>query len=891
MDYSLDSIYFSDLDESEKQNLWQKIGAMKENFLPALADTTLDKRQRGDMIYLLSVMLPADLAHVDGRWLRQHVLTSRQIMAMVPWGAGLNEDIYRNFILPFRVNNEEIDCERSALFARIWPRVAGLTAEEAVLQVNLYCYERVRYTATDIRTLGPASLLRRACGRCGEQSTLLTALLRSVGIPARQCYVPRWSHTESNHAWVEVYIGDRWRFLGACEPEPELDRGWFVESLQRAIAIQTRSSDAHYQLEAVFARGRNCSIINVTPRYIPCINFQIQSICNGRPVTGAQAQISVFNSGEFFVVHRFVTLADGFSAVFSLGRGDVLLEVQWRDPASGKVHAYWQIVALGGGINAHGLQLLPCHLQEHAIPRQLAFSYKPQSPAPPSAQGDLERTDGGKRPHFQAQIAAGDLAYQARLRGFQTEVYAGKILATFPSLQAIEVELREYLRSAGRGARELHRAFEQLFPRYGLDLWYLLATIPCKDRAFVRCFDLEDFLNSALRYKSIYVEQNRPHIWREYILAPKVDFEILQAHRRNIYTQITRATAKSQMSPDEIFSWLQHNIVREPDHGFFHYRGVQPPLRSFATRRADELSRKVLAVALLRIFGHPARLNQALLAVEWVEWFKAGVWRREVTAAAGREDDAGLRLGNLDALPAATQISLGWRRENELEFKTLYAGGINAASSIHGEGPDLATILSGFLPRGFYRLCYGLRAADGNVAAQIHHFSLGDGEQKTLELAEINNWAEEPALLVQLDTQKLHSFKKSTCRFSVYIATEKTDEPFYHVLHDLEQLPFGCEHLQLFFSAELQASLPVYLQQFPGLKNFAFLPPDELRYVEAQLAEYTNWGTASFPKFFLARHKGKSQEEFEGCEIVFCSCGYSRSAVTQLKRVLSDGPR
>lgn len=68
--------------------------------------------------------------------------------------------------------------------------------------------------------------VKTAYGRCGEESTFTVAALRSVGIPARQVYTPRWAHTDDNHAWVERADGE-WYFFGACEPEPVLNLGWF----------------------------------------------------------------------------------------------------------------------------------------------------------------------------------------------------------------------------------------------------------------------------------------------------------------------------------------------------------------------------------------------------------------------------------------------------------------------------------------------------------------------------------------------------------------------------------------------------------------------------------------------------------------------------------------
>ncbi len=84
---------------------------------------------------------------------------------------------------------------------------------QAILEVNHWCHEKATYTATDPRTASPLTVVRSARGRCGEESALLVAALRSLCLPARRVYTPRWSHTDSNHAWVEAWAGGRWHFF------------------------------------------------------------------------------------------------------------------------------------------------------------------------------------------------------------------------------------------------------------------------------------------------------------------------------------------------------------------------------------------------------------------------------------------------------------------------------------------------------------------------------------------------------------------------------------------------------------------------------------------------------------------------------------------------------
>ena len=40
---------------------------------------------------------------------------------------------------------------------------------------------------------------------------------------------------------MEVYVDGKWHFLGACEPEEILDKGWFSSASSRALRVHSRS--------------------------------------------------------------------------------------------------------------------------------------------------------------------------------------------------------------------------------------------------------------------------------------------------------------------------------------------------------------------------------------------------------------------------------------------------------------------------------------------------------------------------------------------------------------------------------------------------------------------------------------------------------------------------
>ena len=177
------------------------------------------------------------------------------------------QDLFFSYVLSHRVNSEWLDGSRSVLLGELLPHVQGKTMEQAALAVNYWCYSQATYTSADDRTLGPLAIMRRTLGRCGEESVLAVAALRSVGIPARQCYCPRWSHCDDNHAWVEVWTDGAWHYLGACEPEPVLDKGWFTAAASRAMLVHTRCWSHFPETEHVACATPLYDLVHCTGRY------------------------------------------------------------------------------------------------------------------------------------------------------------------------------------------------------------------------------------------------------------------------------------------------------------------------------------------------------------------------------------------------------------------------------------------------------------------------------------------------------------------------------------------------------------------------------------------------------------------------------------------------
>lgn len=233
-----------------------------------------------------------------------------------PFG-GLPEELRERYVLCPRVFDEELSDCREVFRQALTPRLKGLSLEEAILEVNRWCAEHVTYRSTDDYTDSALRVYNRGYGRCGEESVFTVNALRSVGIAARQVYAPWWSHCDDNHAWVEAWDGKNWRYLGACEPEPVLDRGWFTSAASRAMLVH-----AHYFLPGEETPRQEL----VTGRYAQGRTAKLTVTVldeGGKPVPGAAVRFQVLNMSDFLTIAVRQTGEDG-KAFCEMGFGSIL---------------------------------------------------------------------------------------------------------------------------------------------------------------------------------------------------------------------------------------------------------------------------------------------------------------------------------------------------------------------------------------------------------------------------------------------------------------------------------------------------------------------------------------------------------------------------------------
>ena len=516
--------------------------------------------------------------------------------------AELPEDVFVHYVACPRINNEPLEDVRPALWAELAPRVAGLSAERAVIEINYWCAEMATYQTTDGRTLGARGVIAAAAGRCGEESTLLVTALRAVGIPARQLYTPWWAHCDDNHAWVEAYADGAWRYLGACEPEEALDRGWFTAASGRAPMVSTRLfSDYGCAAEDVLMRSGCAYVVNVTGSYADATQLAVRVVdAAGEPVPGAAVSLEVLNMAGWRSLVALSTDASGSCSV-ALGRMSVRVHASCGELMAEKDVDTAEVsevtLAPAAAPAAGDWADLDVHAPEDHPARSQALS-------PEAAQRGRERK------------AAADELRRGRVSAMRA--HAAELAARAAELRPGDdaAAVARMLELALGNADEVF-AFLTAGPEP--ERLALLSSLAEKDYLDLTADVLEGHLSSALAARDPALDRET---WERFVLCPRVHLEHLSPWRPQL-TGMIDDELRQLVARDPAAAWqlLEGRLSFSPAEHVAKLVGT--PAGALASGQASQITLRTLFVAVCRTLGVPARLGTADLRAEAL---RDGAW-------------------------------------------------------------------------------------------------------------------------------------------------------------------------------------------------------------------------------------------------------------------------
>ncbi len=562
--------------------------------------------------FLYAYMPLCDLADHSVDFYLKNIRYSLKARQYFSWGKSIPEGIFRHFVLPIRVNNEFLDSSRWVFFDELKNRIASLSLEQAILEVNHWCHEKVCYQGSDARTSSPLCTMKNTFGRCGEESVFTVAALRSVGIPARQCYTPRWAHCDDNHAWVEVWVNGNWHYIGACEPEATLDKAWFTAPAKRAMQVNTNVFGKYKGNEEVLLKGKYHTRINLIQQYAKTKKTIVKVVDKKlKPVEGAQVYFGLYNYAEFYPLATKITNKNGVSEL-TTGLGDMLVWVSY--------HGTFNFVKVSSN-RSDTVFIFPFSSKDALAYKEFDLVPPPDIPLKDEVSDEKNKINA-QRIHFEDSIRT------AYMKTFPDSL---AILSYADSLKMNFDTLQDFL-AASRGNWKSILNFLQQAPKARFDdAIGLLEAISTKDFQDAEVSVLMDHLLN-FQYNPKYSKE----INYQYILNPRVSTEQLTAFRSYFLEYFGKEyLVEANKNIQIIIQGIDIHVLMDSLSNYYNIPVT--PLGVLKLLSADKSSRNIFFVALCRSMGIPARLESATQKPQYYDgkdWIDVYSESKDVSVAA-----------------------------------------------------------------------------------------------------------------------------------------------------------------------------------------------------------------------------------------------------------------
>ena len=665
-----------------------------------------------------------------------------------------NEEMFAEYVLGARINNEDIVENRKIFYDRVKSIIKGKTMKEAVIDINYWCSSKVTYRSTDGRTANPLTVYNNTYGRCGEESTFGVSVFRSVGIPARQVYVPLWSHCDDNHAWVEVWCDGKWYFLGACEPEDELNQGWFLNASKRAMMVHARCYNPELEKDVNEAVGIPVAV-NALSTYAPTREIFVKVINEaGEPFSGIKVYFKVINysmPGEIAVT---CTDKEGVTRL-KTGRGSLLISA-FEDGNYGEVLVDTaEDIQITLVLSPDGYKKTEGSFIMRAP--SLVNSAKAENKAKSAASDARKKEEAEKRAYKEASLFDREAAERTikRFKGKDEEILS------FALLKSCENQ------------RELQKFISEK-PEIP-DKWKvgLIDSLPQKD---YQDTDADTLFEHCLYTDEKLYGKYPEEIFYQYILSPRVDLEKIVPYRKFLSEKFKDEKVSNLDEIRALFTKVDALLKEKPEYEYGSL--VSSAIGAFTLGYASIKSKRIIFIQLLRSLGLPSRLNPNDRTMEvYINGGFAAIEEKKESPKGSLEleFEAGVNWSYYDNFSILAY--------SEGEFKPLYLD----MEDIKKDGGVLK------LNAGTYRLITSNRLPNGNIFAKSVLAEVKEGESTKLSVAFYeagisDMLSDYPIRNIEFETEKKEKTsigELTKDKNGIFIWLSAKAEPTEHILNEL----------------------------------------------------------------------------------------------------------
>lgn len=838
-----------------EQDLETRMSQLPNGDLFSILNEDMSLQEKEALQFLYAYMPLSDVTDYSGEYYLKNVRASYKAREEMPWGNDIPEREFNHFVMPVRINNENLDDSRFVFYEELKDRVKDLSLNDAVLEINHWCHEKANYKGSDSRTSSPLATVKTSWGRCGEESTFLVAALRAMCIPARQVYTPRWAHCDDNHAWVEAFVDGEWHFLGACEPEPVLDLGWFNAPASRCLLLHTRVFGRYYGPEEVIERTANHTEINVVYNYAETSKMIVKVVDNeGNKVPDAKVQFKIYNYAEFNTVAVKYTDENG-ETWMTAGNGDMLVYASmngmfgFQEMPFGKTDEV--VITLD---NQNGKEMIV----EYDI-------------TPPVEKAKMPNVTKEMRAENDRRFAYEDSIRNAYIASFPRNIDDEEVLNLVEKSWGNYQTILDFISYAEKNDKR----------QIAINL---LKQVSDKD--------LRDITMDVLVDNLDYSVDGEGEIYYAYILNPRVSNEMIRPYKKTLSSYFdTEQNEKFRQNPQELVEWVSQNITI---NNKMNVRNIPMlPTSVVKSMVTDTRSRGVFFVSMARSLGVASRIDPVTGKVQYMDdnqWIDVDFDMQDTDAVPTRQ-------GKLMAKYNPTSDLPDLRYYTHFSIKKFDGENFNLlAYDAKDPGMDVGEQYSELfenglaLDPGYYVMTTGTRLSDGSSLTRMTFFNIESDKTTDIDLVMrvpekglriIGNFNSENRYMPLDKTEDMSLLQTTGRGFYVLGLLDGGSEPTTHAMQDIAIVKdnldkWGRGFVFLFQNEEQKKNFE--------LKNFQNLPDNVTFGIEDgsmlnEIVKGMRLQSDNLPIFIVANTQN---------EVVFISQGYTIGLGEQLVKVISE---
>ena len=264
-----------------------------------------------------------DIQSIKSDYLISNIDAAFKVWKEQPWGKDISFDTFCEYILPYRIEDEKIECWRDSLYTLyngILDSVRSVkgnsvmactkinrTLKKQIKGIEMYTGNFPGLTAKEISKVGYVT--------CREQSHLAIFVMRSLGIPVSIDYTPQWPFRNLGHTWNSVYEDDNHtiHFMGteSAPGEPHKEDHKKAKVYRKTFSKNINSlAILKKKYEKIPSQFEDSHYIDVTEKYVSAKNIIVDILPEYYKASENYIYICVFDNQNWVPIHWAINTKD-----------------------------------------------------------------------------------------------------------------------------------------------------------------------------------------------------------------------------------------------------------------------------------------------------------------------------------------------------------------------------------------------------------------------------------------------------------------------------------------------------------------------------------------------------------------------------------------------------